>query len=87
MAIQILKDLPEISSLFVDGDLIELELEERVEFPEELRGERIVFIANSYGQITVIVGHVVEHENIEGGIPEIFCQMKIKGSIVEFNTI
>jgi len=85
--LQLLRELPEVSSIEVDGDLIELELEQRIEPLSGLRGERVFFAGNSGGQLFVAVGHIVEHENVEGGIPEVFCRMKIKGSYVEFNAI
>ena len=87
MGLQLLRELPEVSSIEVDGDLIELEFEQRIELEPGIRGERVVLTGNSGGQLIVVVGHIVEHENVEGGIPEIFCRMKIKGSYVEFNAI
>lgn len=80
---QYLRELPEISSLGVDGDSIELELEQEIEKLPELRGESVVLTARYAAQIVIVVGQLIEHENIEGG-PEVFCRIKIKGSCVGF---
>ena len=87
MGLELVRELPEVSSIAVDGDLIELGFEQRIELVPGIRGERVVLTGNSGGQFIVVIGHIVEHENVEGGIPEVFCRMKIKGSYVEFNSI
>ncbi len=84
---QYLKDLPEVSSIGVNGDLIDIELDQKIDSLPGLRGERVILIAKSGNQITVVVGHIIEWENIEGGMPEVFCRIKMKGSIVEFNAV
>ena len=77
-----LNALPDISSIGVDGDIIDLELEQEV---EELFGDNvtIVLTAKYAGQIVVTVGKVIEHENIEA-LDHNWCRIKIKGSSVTF---
>lgn len=77
-----LSELPQISSIGVDGNIIDLELEQGV---EELLGDNgpIVLTAKYAGQIVVTVGEVIEHENIEGP-DHVWCRIKIKGSSVTF---
>ena len=80
---QYLSELPEISSIGVDGDIIELELEQGIEELPDLGGnDPVVLTAKYASQIVVTVGQVVEHENIEGLY--VWCRIKIKGSSVSF---
>ena len=81
---QYLDTLPHVSCVSVEGDIIELELEEEIDKLDSFPDSPQVLIANYAGQITVVVGEVLEHENIEG--PQIWCRLKMKGTIVEFNT-
>jgi len=80
---QYLDTLPQVSSVSVDGDIIELELEEQLDKLDSLPAATQILVANYAGQITVVVGEVLEHENIHG--PDLWCRIKMKGSIVEFN--
>ena len=80
---QYLSFLPEVSSIGVEGDIIELELEQEIkELPELGDDDPVVLTARYAGQIIVAVGQVIEYENIEG--PDVWCRMKIKGSSVTF---
>lgn len=93
---QYLSELPEIGSIEVDGNFIELQLEQEIEkLPEQYhisaispQGDHdpVVLTARHAGQIVVVVGQAIEHENISeahiGGND--WCRMKIKGSSVTF---
>jgi len=80
---QYLSELPEISSTSVDGDIIELELEQEVDSLPDLGDEDpVVLVARDSTGVTVVVGKVVEHENIGG--PDIWSRIKIKGQSVTF---
>lgn len=80
---QYLTELPGVSFIGVDGDIIELELENEVQPLSELGDEQpVVLVAKYAGQIVVTVGQVIEHENIER--PCVWCRMKIKGSSITF---
>lgn len=82
---QYLTELPEVSSIGVDGDIIELELNQEIEELSEfaIRQKPVVLVANYAGQIVVAVGQVIEHKTVKGG-PEVWCRIKIKGSSVTF---
>jgi len=76
---QYLSELPEISSIGRDGDLVELELEQGIEeLPDLGDNDPIVLVAKYAGDIVVVVGQVAEHENVEG--PHIWCRLKLSGS-------
>lgn len=80
---QYLSELPDISSIGVDGDIIELELEQRIEeLPDLADDAPVVLTAHYGGQLVVTVGLVIKHENIEG--PDVWSRIKIKGSSVTF---
>ena len=87
---QYLSELPEVGSIGVDGDLIDLELEGRVEeLTEPCPDDPVVLIARHGGQIVVVVGQVIKHENFEGKSSvaqanQAWCRIKIKGSSVIF---
>jgi len=72
----------------VEGDIIELELEQEVEkLPAPQEQFPIVLTAKYAGQLIVTVGQVIEHENF-GGVHGIemppWSRIKIKGSSVTF---
>jgi len=80
---QYLNDLPKVSSISTEGDIIELELEEPLEkLPECGDNEPVILVAKGGNEITTVVGQLIELENIKG--PHIWCQLKIKGSYVSF---
>ena len=80
---QYLSDLPEVSSISIDSDIIELELEEPIEkLPECGDNEPVILVAKGGNEITTVVGQLIELENIKG--PEVWCRLKIKGSYVSF---
>jgi len=87
---QYLSELPEISSIGVDGDIISLELEQRIEeLPDLGDSDPVVLTAHYAGQIVVAVGQVIEHKNIEGKssvlkATDVWCRIKIKGLSVTF---
>jgi len=85
---QYLSFLPEVSSIGVEGDIIELELEQEIkELPELGDDDPVVLTARYAGQIIVAVGRVIEHENTGGpgrGSQSYWCRMKMKGSSVTF---
>ncbi len=84
---QYLDTLPQVSSVSVEGDIIELELEEKLDKLDSLPDAPQVLVANYAGQITVVVGKVLEHEDIDVNLgQEIWCRLKMQGTIVEFNT-
>jgi hypothetical protein len=75
--------LPRVSSIGVDGDVIELEIENEMDsVPGGYEDDPVVFIGNYAGQITVASGTVVEFQQING--EEIWARLKIKGSSVTF---
>lgn len=80
---QYLSELPQIGSIGVDGDIIELELEQEVEqLPDHGVNDPIVLTADFSGQIVVTAGQVIEYKKFEG--TDAGCRIKIKGSSVTF---
>lgn len=81
---QYLSELPEISSIGRKDDLVELELESPI---EDISGyddaDPLVLVAKYAGDIIVVVGQVVELENVEG--PHIWCRLKMKGWYIQGN--
>lgn len=79
---QYLSELPEISSIGRKDDMVELEIEQGIEeLPDLGDDDRIVLVAKYASDIIVVVGEVIEHENIEG--PDIWCRLKLKGRYVQ----
>jgi len=77
---QYLSELPEVSSIGRDGDLVELELEQEIEeLPNLGDSDPIVLVARYGGDLIVVAGEVVSHDNIEG--PQIWCRLKFKHSM------
>jgi len=79
---QYLSELPEISSIGRDGNLVELELEQDIsgEMPDPSDAP-VVLVATYAGDIFVVVGEVVDFKRIEG--PEVWCRLKMKGRTVQ----
>lgn len=74
---QYLSELPEISSIGRDGDIVELELEQSIEeLLDHGENDPIVLTARYGGDLIVVVGEIVKHENIDG--PHIWCRLKMK---------
>lgn len=83
-----LSELPRISSVGIEGDVIELELEAEVKkLPDRGDEDPVVLVAHYAGQLNVTVGQVLEQETIDvnDGM-ETWTRIKIKGSSVTFTT-
>lgn len=79
-----LSELPRISSLCINDDMIEIELENEIEILPDLGDDdRAVLCASWSGQLFVAIGKVKECENIGG--PEVFTRLTIQGRCVEFS--
>lgn len=83
---QHLSELPAISSIGIEDDIIELELEAELEkLPDRGDEDPVVLVARYAGQITVTVGEVLEQETIDVNMGmETWTRIKIKGSSVTF---
>lgn len=79
---QNLSELPDVGSISIDGEEIELELEQPMELPDPKATGSVVFTAKYAGQVIVVVGQVLEIENIQG--PDVWCRLKMKGCSVTF---
>ena len=75
---QYLSRLPEISSIRVTGDIIELEMEAAIGNLPDSGDDPVVLTGRYAGPIVVVVGQIIEYEDIAG--PDIWCRLKIKGS-------
>lgn len=79
-----LSELPEVSKIDVEGNVIELELEQEVEkLPRYGDRDQVVLVANCADQIVVTVGRVIKHKTLEG--PDVLSQIKIVGLSVSFS--
>jgi len=84
---QYISELPQVSSIGVGGDIIELELEQEIDQLPYGVNEPVILTASYAGQVVVATGKVIEHENIDlenSASDHAWCRIKIKGSCVTF---
>lgn len=75
---QYLSELPKIMSTSVDGDVIELELEGKIEKRTNIKDDPLVFVGDFSGQLVIAVGEIVEHQIVDR-TEEPFTRISIKG--------